>query len=234
MTVDITNNPDSDKPTAPWCDIAVEGCLFVGTLALYVATAARHVQGGDAGEFALITHGGGFAHPPGYPLFSLYLQGFGTIPGLTAAHAGAIATSLLGAAAVAATYWAARRWRRSVFASLVCALGFGLAADVWLFQTVPEVFALNHLLAAIIVGLSCPDTYGTANRRAFGLSLAFGLGLANHLSIVFLLPIVGYGLWRACRASQAADERDTFFPWSCLHVAPFIALGLATGLSPYL
>lgn len=197
-------------------------------------TTAAHLQGGDAGEFALIAHTGGYAHPPGYPLYSMYLQLARFIPFTSAAHAASVATAVLGAISVALTYIAARCWRRSRLTSVLAAVCFGLAGDIWLFHTLPEVFALNHLCAASLVALSAPTISVSPRLRATALSAIFGLGLSNHLTIVFLLPVLGFGLAQAF----GEDLEDTRPGSNAIVVSPKLgAWSLAAaiaGLLPYL
>jgi len=201
---------------------------------VYGVAAARHLQGGDAGEFALISASGGYAHPPGYPLFSMYLQIAEWLPAVSPAHAASLATVGIGAAAVACTYLALRAWQRSPGASVLCALGFALAADIWLHHTLPEVFALNHLIAALIVGLSSPWLNVPGRLRVFALGLLGGLGLSNHLTIIFVTPVAGYAAWRAVRDNSEAENRDNQPMRRYLTAILVGCLGVLSGLLPYL
>lgn len=209
---------------------------------LYVATAAPHLLGGDAGELAAIGAAGGVAHPPGYPLYVLLLRSLSWLPASSPAHRASLATALVGAGAVVALAWACMRHgvRREI--ALATATLFGTSTLAWSLATQPEVFSLNVLLAMGIVGLSAPpreaheDGEGRqgseehqrrrrrgAARRAFSLGLLAGLGLANHHSIVLLAPI---GIAGALSAVLAAPSRG--------RAAALAMLGLAIGLTPYL
>lgn len=181
---------------------------------VYVATAARGVIGGDSGELVAAAWSGGVAHPPGYPLYVLWLRAFSWLPAASPAHAAALATAVLGAIAVAAVDWAARAWgaRRSVAALAAALYAFGPLA--FRLATEPEVFALNVVLAMLVVGLSAPAQ--TSRRVPLLLGLVAGLGLSNHHSIVLLAPIGIYGVLR-------------FGARGVAHAAG----GLALGLLPY-
>lgn len=208
--------------------------LFVVTAVVYGVTAARHLQGGDAGEFALISASGGYAHPPGYPLFSMYLQTAEWLPAASPAHAASLATAGIGAAAVGCTYLALRAWQRSPAASVLCALGFAFAADIWLHHTLPEVFALNHLIAAVIVGLSSPWLNLPGRLRVFALGLLGGLGLSNHLTIIFVAPVAGYAAWRAVRNHPETENRASQPMRRYVTAIGVGCLGVLSGLLPYL
>lgn len=168
------------------------GLVFVAFALLYVSTAARSFLGGDSGLFAVIYADGGYAHAPGYPLYSGYLRALSWLPATSPAHGASIATALVGAAAVAVLYAAARRWGLGRTASLFGAVSFGLARHVWVFHSQPEVFALNHLLAAAILWAAAPRAPVRGLPRVALLGLLAGLGLSHHHPIVLTAPV---GLW---------------------------------------
>ncbi|MCC7163566.1 MAG: DUF2723 domain-containing protein [Anaerolineae bacterium] len=64
------------------------------------------------------------------------------------------------------------------------ALAFGLAPMIWSQAVIPEVYALNLLLVAMILWASVT----TNSWRVMIAALAFGLGLAHHLAILLLAP----------------------------------------------
>lgn len=66
----------------------------------------------------------------------------------------------------------------------IAALAFGLAPMVWSQAIIPEVYALNLFLVAVILW-ACVTT---DSRRIPLAALAFGLGLVHHLSILLLAP----------------------------------------------
>jgi hypothetical protein len=136
--------------------------------AAYLPTAARSVLGGDNGEFATLFHAPGVAHPPGYPLYLLYLRALSGLPAASPAHGAALATALLGAAAAAALFSAGRAWGASRGASAFAALAWALSSLPWRLATQAEVFALNALLAALfafIVAIPLLAQLGEGKRR---------------------------------------------------------------------
>lgn len=64
------------------------------------------------------------------------------------------------------------------------ALAFGLAPLVWSQAIIPEVYALNLFLVAVILWASVT----TNSRRVMVAALAFGLGLVHHFAILLLAP----------------------------------------------
>ncbi|HTR49887.1 MAG TPA: DUF2723 domain-containing protein [Kofleriaceae bacterium] len=194
--------------------------LALGVLALYAWLAPAHVVDGDNAEFATLGALGGAAHPPGYPLYVLWLRALAWLPGESPAHTAALATALLGAASIAILHAACRAWgARPLAATLACAL-FAGAPIVMTMYSEAEVFALNGVIVGALLWLAAERGPVRGVRRALALGLVAGLGLANHHTCVLVAPVGILGLVRAVRESR----------WSAL---PIAAAGLAVGLVPY-
>ncbi len=208
---------------ASWRRHVWGGLLVVGAAVLYLSTSSSVVLGGDNGEFSAIAAAGGVAHPPGFPLYTIYLRSLSWLPSLSPAHNASLATALLGTASVAVLYLAAVAWgaRRGP-----AALAVGILASsplYWRLSTSAEVFALNALMAAIVLYLCAPQLSWPRSRHVFWLGLAAGLGISGHHSVVLLTPV---GLWAVLRWVRASNR-------------PAVSVGLgvtglALGLLPYL
>jgi hypothetical protein len=135
----------------PWSRLVV-----LALAATYVATASRYVLGGDTGEFVTVAFDGGVAHPPGYPLYILWLRLFSWIPASSPAHAASIATALAATLSLVVLSRSVVAWGGSeAGAALAVALygGSGLAMSL---ATCPEVFAPNVALVFAIVLVAAP------------------------------------------------------------------------------
>ncbi len=217
--IEVSDGRD-DQRGREWRVAAGLVVMFAG---VYVATAARHLLGGDAGEFATVAGTGGYAHPPGYPIYSMYLAGAAKLPISTVAHEAAMATALVAAAAVGVLYLALRTWGAGRFGAAFGAVLFGLAPEIWYLHTVPEAFALNHLVVAAIVWLSAPEGPVRGGWRMAALGVAAAVGIAHHHMVVLMLPVGLYGAWRAVEESERS-------------AGGLVAMGLglaALGLLPY-
>jgi hypothetical protein len=216
---------DSPAPTRR-AEVACAALCFVLPLGLYVSTAARTVQGGDSGEFALIGVLGGVAHPPGYPLYSLLARLGAAMPTGPLFFRVALVSAISGSAAVVVIQRAALIASGSLYGSVAAALVFAVSPVLWLLSGVPEVFSLHVLLSALVVllALTIGRSAGvTRGRELVGLGLAFGLGLSNHITLLFLAPVVAWAGWSATKKS----------PINLLIAAALIAAGGAIGLLPY-
>jgi hypothetical protein len=188
--------------------------------AAYLFTAARHVLSGDNGEFAALAVTGGVAHPPGYPLYVLYLRCLSWLPAAEPAHRAALATALLGAGTIYLFQRAAVAWGASSLAAALASFWYASSSLAWQLSSHAEVFTLNALLSAAIVHGAAPDSAASPRRRALLLGLLCGLGAANHHTIVFLAPLL---LWAGLRCVRAGGG---------LAVVSGL-LGVAVGLLPY-
>ena len=178
---------------------------FVGLLALYVATLAPSVMGGDSGELTASALTGGVPHPPGYPLFALLARAFAALP---LGHSPAWRVNLLSATATAAAAAlvcaTVALWTRDKAAGLVAAALFGTNSVVWLHATSAEVFGLNIMFVGLALLLwLCVER--TASRRfVFALCLTSGLAMCNHHTFVFVgSPLVLRSFWVARRTLRA-------------------------------
>ena len=195
---------------------------FAGLLALYIATLAPSVVGGDSGELTTSALTGGVPHPPGYPLFAMLARLFAALP---LGHSPAWRVNLLSAtstAAAAALLCATvQLWTREAAAGLVAAALFGTSTVVWRHATSAEVFGLNAMFVALAFLLWLSVERTAARKYVFGLLTACGLAMCNHHTFVFVgAPLALRSLWVARRNLGGRG------------VALALALGLC-GLLPY-
>jgi hypothetical protein len=186
---------------------------------LYAALAPSHVVDGDNAEFATLGAIGGRAHPSGYPAYVLWLRLWSWLPG-TAAHGSAIATAILGALVVFVLRAACSAWGARPLSALAAAAIFAAAPIVLHYHCEAEVFAMNELIAALVLWLSAQRGPLRGPRRALALGIVAGLGMSNHLTCVLVAPVGVLGVVRAARESRASAY--------ALAIA-----GLAVGLSCY-
>jgi len=207
-------------------DLALDrgGLLALVVAGVYLALAPAFIVDGDNAEMSTLAATGGAAHPPGYPLYVLYLRAMSWLPGSSVAHTASLATALLGALSILVLHAACRAWgARPLGASIAVAILAG-APVVLRLHTSAEVFALNDLLAALVLWLSATEGPVRGVRRVVVLALVGGLGMSNQHTIVLLAPVGLLGVVRGIR--EAALPR-----------AATAAIGvgaLALGLAPYL
>lgn len=214
--------------------------VAIAALVLYSLTLCPTVPPGDSGELIAAAHGGGVAHPPGYPLFTMLAA--------VADHAApgwqnpAVRVNLLNAifaaGAAALVYLVARRTDCGKASAIFAASCYALTTTVWRYAVVAEVFALNTLLSlgVILAALEWftrrtaaqpARTRGRTYKPAFGTGLLAGLALSNHHTAILVLAALA-GVYLTIlireRAARLMLGRDLAGG----------ALGLMIGLLPYL
>lgn len=200
----------------------IERGWLVGLCALivYVALASPRIVDGDNAELATLGALGGRAHPSGYPLYVLWLRAWSWLPGATPAHTAAIATAILGALTLVVLHAACRAWGARPIAATISVAILGAAPLVMRYHCQAEVFAMNGLVAALVLWLAAAGGPLRGGWRGAALGLVAGLGLANHLTCVLVAPVGILGVVRAARESRPAAYAVAI-------------LGLAVGLLPY-
>ncbi|MBI4787232.1 MAG: DUF2723 domain-containing protein [Chloroflexi bacterium] len=190
--------------------------MFAGALGVFVRTLAPSIawknHAADSGDLVAAAYTGGIPHPPGYPLYTALAQLFVLLPVDGIAYRVNLLSALAAAATVLVLYAIIRlvlpadsRYPRGV--SVVAALWFAFSPMFWSQATVAEVYALNALLTALgLLGLLLWSGEGTGlgeswrTRGRWIFAAALGLGLAHHLTILFLVPAAGILLWRRVSA----------------------------------
>ncbi|HEV2126026.1 MAG TPA: DUF2723 domain-containing protein [Chloroflexota bacterium] len=181
----------------PWWSLPALVALVI--TALYVREANPAVGGGNSGEFQVMAHLLGIAHPPSYPLYLLLAKAATLLPlpgdiawrinVLTALQAGS-AVFLMAALPFALKLPVPRA--AVLFASVLGAVSLGAMPRLWTLAVEAEVFAL-HLLLVLAFWLcllrwrsGLAEARPTAARWLASASLIVGLGLANHRTFLFI------------------------------------------------
>lgn len=168
--------------------------VFIAPFILYLLTLTNTVYGGDAGDLvsAILTRG--FAHPPGYPLYTLFGIFTLHIP-LPLTAAGKVTLISL-VSTVIAFYLFDQLLREifqkkynKVFASITV-LVLSVNYLIWLYAVVPEVFALNVVITLSLFLFSL-KYHRTRNIKFLGvICFLIGVGATHHHTYLFMLPSV--------------------------------------------
>ena len=154
-------------------------------------------QGADGAELLTAAITNGVPHPPGYPLYTLLLQGWLALlaPFVSAPLAGNLLSALLAAAAggVATAAYFSLPIERSVrpVAAAAAGLAWGISPLLWSQALITEVYALHALLVAFLgwAALAPP-------KRLWYVVILVMLGTAHHLTFLLLLPAALWAIWR--------------------------------------
>jgi hypothetical protein len=187
-------------------DLLVVIGLGGAAFALYTATLAPTVLGGDGGEFQFVPYVFGVAHPTGYPLYTLLGWAWShLLPVGDVAYRMNLFSALAAALAVALVYPAAGRLLNQAVPSLSqgihrlvgawAALTFAVLPTLWSQAVIAEVYGLHILFTVVIFYLLL--TWGEQRQSRFlhYAALAFGLSLAHHSTTLLMAPALLAYVW---------------------------------------
>lgn len=152
----------------------------------------------DSGDLITAAATGGVAHPSGYPTYLLLARLFQFLPwGSVAFRTNLFSVVSTVLAAVIMYYMVIKipygPIQNNKFAGLISAYAFGLSPLVWSQAVITEVYGLHTLFVVLILyflPLRMDSSSGLQTRLDRLRGLVFGLGMGNHLTTVFLLPVV--------------------------------------------
>ena len=152
-------------------------------------------NGSDGGDLITAAATGGIAHPTGYPTYLIIARLFQLIP------VGSIAfrtnlLSLVFAILTALLIYDTitnfpgpihERW----IAGLIGAFSFGLSPLAWSQAVITEVYTLQTFFEILILFLLISKSFSNHPcGRDLLIGIIFGLAMGNHLTTIFLLPLV--------------------------------------------
>jgi hypothetical protein len=194
--------------------VAANVLVFV-VLMLYLFTLGPTVGQADTFEFQVVAPTLGIAHPTGYPLYILSGKIFSLLPFGSVAWRINLTSAVFGVGAVAVLYLLIHWLTGRALLALVAALALAFSRVFWSQAVVAEVYTLHNMLVAAVLLLlvmgvcnrwwqtrtqdqarqetraaDALDRLKRALNPVYLLALLLGLGLANHLTTVLLLPAV--------------------------------------------
>jgi hypothetical protein len=219
--------------------------VFLGTLALYVATLAPTTQFWDTSEYIAAAKVLGIPHPPGNPLFTMMAHVWGMLP-LAAGYAQRINLFAATTSAVAAACWflIGERWMRAIvpvalprrLAALGGALVGATAFTVWNQSVVNEkVYTLSLVSIALILWLIVrwDDQEPGEAHDHYLLLIVYLLALTstNHMMGVLVGPVVAILLFPPLMSRRAPTDEGRSTEWAqFLSFGAIFAVLMATGM----
>ena len=185
--------------------------LFIPTVLLYFFTLAPSITlshfGGDGAELATAAHTLGVAHPSGYPTYLVIAKSFSLmVPWGEQALKLNLLSAILGSSVVVLVYNITRiaipetstRYKIDIvhysIPAYLGAMCLAVTPLLWTQSIITEVHSLNAFFLALVTFILLIWNADT-KKRSYLLpmgSFAFGLGLGNHLILLFLIPSIVY------------------------------------------
>lgn len=213
------------------------GILFVlaALLPIYLLTMPAVVGQADTFEFQVVAPQLGIAHPTGYPLYLLLGKLFTLLPLNSVAWRLNFATMLYGLTAVSLLFVLGYRMQLRGITAVLAAVVFGLIPTFWSQAIEAEVYTLHTLFVVLAFLLMreiggwtvASGQFAVNSKPKLPVLLAFvlGLGLTNHLTIVFLLPAAALTLLFArtfSREKSASDNLKSFISLALAFLLPLL------------
>lgn len=201
---------------------------------MYLATTARDVVVGDTGDFLTTAATLGVAHPPGYPLLVMLGHLFSLLPVGPLPFRINLVAAISDAVAVGLVFAVARRLGAARGAAIVGAVALAFNPLFWEWSLAIEAFPLNNCLAALLIYFLVRwEAEPERTRFLAGAALCGGLGAANHLTIIFLVPLAVAVMWHR---RAALDARAILVCAGAVAVGllPYLYIPWAAARDPYL
>lgn len=167
-------------------------CLIL-TFLIYLRTLAPTVYTFDSAEFATGAYVLGIIHSTGYPFYLLLAKLFTLLPvSDDIAYRVNLMSAVWGAVTIALLFVLCDRLTQRVWLSAAVALLYAFSHYFWPAAVIAETYTLNTTLFLILVLLLTAPRDRIDLKLASGSGLVFGLGLANHMSTILLVPALMY------------------------------------------
>jgi predicted membrane-bound dolichyl-phosphate-mannose-protein mannosyltransferase len=150
------------------------------------------IYGGDGGDFVAAALSGGFAHAPGYPLYSILGYLLTKLPFETPAWRVSLLSSIPAALTLTVLYLLIKKQTSSKFAGIIASATLGLTYVFWLYSVVPEVFILAIFFSTSIFYLLYLWSEHGNNKLLYISIFLLGLSLAHHHIIAFMFPAYAF------------------------------------------
>ena len=148
--------------------------------------------GADGGDLITAAAVNGVPHPTGYPLYLLIAKLFQWLPAGNLAFRtnllSAVCTILAALLVYQTILFIKKEEKYGSIAAIAAALMFALSPLVWSQAVITEVYGLQSLLTIGILYQTV--RMGNKPYEDFFRGLLFGLALGNHITAIFLLPLL--------------------------------------------
>ena len=224
-------------PEGPSRDIAfyaIAGASLIACAAFVLMNRLPGLAYFDGSEYALHIQGGGIAHAPGYPLYTLlgkFIHAFGA-DGFLAQQIISVASLVVAGLALYGTWSIEVGRSRAGFAPAlaVALVSFSASYYLRLFAILPEVFDLNVALMALVI-LATTHFHYSAKSSSLGVLLfIYGLGLCHHHTLAFTIPGCLVIIIRKLR--EAGAKSPALRVARLTQAALFSLVGLVAGCAP--
>ena len=210
--------------------------LACSCFTVYLFTLSPSINFGDSPELISSAYTLGISHPPGYPLYSLTAKLFTYVPwGDSVARKVNFASAFFSAAAIffISMIVASSGKKTSLYGAIISALFLMVSPTLWSQSVISEVYALNLFFFTLLLYLSFLWWKSNDKRYLFTATFIYGLGLANHHTLIAFIPVLLVFIFTGKRKSLKDPGRlITLFFLFILGFSVYIYLPLRAMQSP--
>ncbi len=207
--------------------------LFSFVFLIYLLGISSSVYGGDSGDIILAAFFGGVAHPPGYPLNSIFGYVFTHLPiAASVAYKLNVLMAAFSAGSIVFLFLVLKNLTKNFFVALASSLVLAFSPIFWLYAHVTEVFQLNVFLVTISVyfltlwreNVNLVKTGGYKLGGHLFLGIFFlGLAVFHHQTAVLIIPAYLYLIYSTDKRLFVVSKNSAY-----------VALTFFLGVLPYL
>lgn len=169
-------------------DVLLAFSAFLVSLTVYILTLCPTVYVGDSAELSAAAYTLGIAHNPGYPLYVLLGHLFTWIPVGEVAFRTNLFSALVSSLTVLFLYLSVRYLLKNSVVAFATSLIFAFTLTFWSRSTITEVYTFYVFFLSVLFYLLFRWDYQRDVRYLLLGAFLFGLGLGNHMLLVFLSP----------------------------------------------
>ncbi|MFH0818718.1 MAG: DUF2723 domain-containing protein [Patescibacteria group bacterium] len=219
-------------------DIIIAGLIFIISLVVYIITLAPTVTAEDSGEFIAGAYTLSVIHSPGYPLYCLLGKLFSFIPIGSVAWRINFMSAFFGAATVAFLFIYLQktiRHEHKRIMGIIAAFCLAFSQTFWSQAVIAEVYTLNAFFIILMLLIIALWQDNKKYKYLFWLAFIYGLGIANHQSMVIMAPvIILYLVLIDIRLFLRWRLLLGMFLFFIIGLLPFIYLPIRSAAQPYI
>lgn len=206
-------------------------------LLFYLYFQSSSIYGGDSGDLVVASYVHGVAHPPGYPLYTFLGWLLTKIPYSTIAWRVSLLSSVPAAISLGLLFLILNIINKSKIISAFSVLIFGFTYLFWLYAILPEVFSFYLLIVTVFIYLviKFSSDKHTRHQQLLILCLLFGLALAHHHTILFIIPAIIYYIYpylKKLLISQTPTYYLKLISYFSLGLLPYVYVLIASNTNP--
>jgi hypothetical protein len=216
--------------------VLVSGLVLVVYLATLASDLTFEHTGSDGGDLISAAWRLGVPHPPGYPTYTLLGWLFTRFPVGTIAYRINLLSAVCAAGVIFFLFLISSELQpeddRSLVIPAATSTILAFATLFWSQAVISEVYTLLALFAALLLWLLMRWRNGAANWYLWLVAFFTGLGLGNHLSLIFILPASVILLWSERRRWLRVGVILPLVAFTLLGLSIYAYLPLAASMEP--